>query len=127
VLFILPLAIGGPDWPCLDGRVPMASSICCNCTWPAFRIVAYVLGLIIGGIAAARRNREQSVADDLCALAGITAVARCHRELRGQRLNRPSRSSTMWISAQPVSRFAPLEAWATVHATFRMRLEDHSI
>ena len=25
----------------------------------------------------------------------------------------------MWISAQPVSRFAPPEAWATVHARLR--------
>src|SRR5690242_21507219 len=36
--------------------------------------------------------------------------------MRGQKVNRPSASSTPWISAQPVSRFAPPEAWATVHA-----------
>ena len=29
--------------------------------------------------------------------------------------------------AQPVSRFAPPEAWATVHAKLRMRLGNHSI
>jgi hypothetical protein len=34
----------------------------------------------------------------------------------GKKVNRPSGSSTLWVSAQPVSRFAPPEAWATVHA-----------
>src|SRR5206468_10169764 len=53
---------------------------------------------------------------DRAPLAVITAAALPPSDAQ-TKTNRLSRSSTVWISAQPVSRFAPLEASATVHPT----------
>jgi hypothetical protein len=69
----------------------MASSICCTSSRPAL------------------------AGDDLPGARQVIAAAPPPTDKRT--INKPAKgSSTVWISAQPVSRFAPPETWATVHA-----------